>query len=159
MSNPRITIGNRQRRLAVDRRKLIALSRYLLARALDRCGLPAPSEICIIVTGHDQMRTCKQACFGVDQTTDVIALRYAPGPAETRWSAEIIVNVEQAEDWSRRSKAGNLSRELALYIAHGMDHLTGGEDHTRSERQKMRRTELGWLRDADAAGLIAGIAG
>lgn len=157
MPIPRIAISNRQRRLAIDRRRLVALARFLLERALARSGQPAPSEICIIVTGHDEMRACKRACFGLDETTDVIALRYEPEPGESRWSGEVIVNIERAADWASRRRTGDLSREFALYIAHGMDHLTGGEDNTPRRRAQMRRTELGWLRAA--AGLIAGTAG
>jgi ssRNA-specific RNase YbeY (16S rRNA maturation enzyme) len=35
--------------------------------------------------------------------------------------------------------------ELALYIAHGFDHLSGADDNTPARRAAMRRTEMRWL--------------
>jgi len=66
-------------------------------------------------------------------------------PGESGCQGEIIVNVEQAlrarhrPDWSP-------NQELALYIAHGIDHLHGSTDTNPRECQRMRRRELRWIR-------------
>jgi ssRNA-specific RNase YbeY (16S rRNA maturation enzyme) len=38
-----------------------------------------------------------------------------------------------------------MNAELALYIAHGFDHLSGADDDTPARRAAMRRTEMRWL--------------
>ena len=39
---------------------------------------------------------------------------------------------------------------LLLYIAHGMDHLSGADDHSERGYLAMRRRELSWLRSLGA---------
>lgn len=67
-------------------------------------------------------------------------------------TAEIFVNVERAAQVRPCSRKWNASRELALYIAHGCDHLISGEDDARDdERKRMRARELRWLREIPEA--------
>lgn len=100
-----------------------------------------------------------EACFGRFSPTDVISCRYdaIPGvPVDEGDSAEIFVNVERAvaEGSTRSGSRWSVSKELALYMAHGCDHLTGASDHTAAERQRMRARELRWLRSAERYGLL-----
>lgn len=97
------------------------------------------------------------AVFSRHHATDVISATYEPMPGESRGHAEVFVNVERA--WKLGRTARGASRELALYIAHGCQHLTGASDHTPKLRAAMRRNELAWLREADALGYIAGLTG
>lgn len=90
--------------------------------------------------------------FGAERTTDVISFRYAPSPADAGLSSgEIVVNVERARAQGRGR--GGASAELALYLAHGCDHLMGQTDATAAARLRMRRRERRWLRQAREAGL------
>ena len=89
--------------------------------------------------------------FSKNTTTDVISVRYDPFPGETGFSGEMIVNVQQATR-ARCAGGWNHNRELALYIAHGLDHLHGGRDDTPSLQQRMRRRELRWLRHLEHEG-------
>lgn len=84
--------------------------------------------------------------------TDVITIRYGPMPGEAAGGvAEVYVNVERA---ARMARPGwPAGRELALYIAHGCDHLAGEDDATPSEYRRMRRRELRWLREAERDGV------
>jgi ssRNA-specific RNase YbeY (16S rRNA maturation enzyme) len=67
-------------------------------------------------------------------------------------SAEIFVNVERAVVTAQKRNGWSASKELALYIAHGCDHLISGEnDANAAERMRMRRRELRWLREAPEA--------
>jgi len=54
-------------------------------------------------------------------------------------------------------RAGGPDRELALYLAHGCDHLAGADDATPRQRAAMRRRELRWLRAAAHADLLMGL--
>lgn len=92
------------------------------------------------------MPTFKARTFGIRQQTDVVTQRYLamPGVDTGGDEGEIIVNAERAAQEGARRKGG-AARELALYIAHGMDHLAGFDDATPAERQAMRRREMNWL--------------
>jgi rRNA maturation RNase YbeY len=87
------------------------------------------------------------------RATDVITFTLAPMPGGSAGNCgEIHLNVERAlEEGARR---GNAADELALYLAHGCDHLTGANDRTVRERRCMRRRELLWIRQARLAGLM-----
>jgi len=79
--------------------------------------------------------------------TDVITQRYDPIPGEPGGlTGELFVNAERAACCAPRRAGWDPDRELALYLAHGFDHLTGADDGTRAERSRMRRRELGWLK-------------
>lgn len=58
----------------------------------------------------------------------------------------MIINVDRAVQVGPDHHGINY--ELALYIAHGFDHLTGAEDCTDTKRKKMRATETAWLQAA-----------
>ena len=85
--------------------------------------------------------------FGKNRPTDVISFRYDSVPGEnTAWSGDLIINVDRAVQVGPEHKG--IDYELALYIAHGFDHLAGAEDDTDAKRKKMRSTETAWLREA-----------
>jgi ssRNA-specific RNase YbeY (16S rRNA maturation enzyme) len=114
------------------------------------------TQLDILFTGNAGIRPYKLASFGLDEVTDVITLTYAPAPGLPGWSGELIINAERALELGPRY--GGAGRELALYLAHGIDHLTGGEDDTPPRRRRMRRRELGWLAKAAAEGLLKPLA-
>ena len=125
------------------------------ARRLDRHT--AWGDISVNLTGDSQIAEVKERVFGRDEVTDVIALRYDPIPGiEEFATAELFVNVERAAGVTPR-RTWSTSKELALYLAHGCDHLAGQSDDTEIERKRMRRRELRWLREAEVLGLIDGL--
>ena len=81
--------------------------------------------------------------------TDVISFTLDPVPGERGASGEIYVNVQRAVQ--RATGRWPASKELALYIAHGIDHLGGASDHTARLGARMRRRELQWLKRAEEA--------
>jgi len=94
--------------------------------------------------------------FGKNRPTDVISFRYDPVPGERNaWSGDLIINVDRAVQVGPQHKG--IDYELALYIAHGFDHLSGADDDTDANRKKMRTTETAWLREAGA--LVDGLVG
>jgi ssRNA-specific RNase YbeY (16S rRNA maturation enzyme) len=109
------------------------------------------------------MRACKRTLFGKDAVTDVISLAYDPVPGEADGrTADVYINTERAAQESAarerpaRRAAGGITAEFALYLAHGIDHLTGGRDETPAGRRGMRRRELRWLNLARRQGLMDG---
>jgi rRNA maturation RNase YbeY len=151
----KIVVTDRQHRLAVNGVQLSALGGWLMSQATAARGGLDCAELAIILTDHAGMLPVQRACFGKVDPTDVVSLRYDPIPPETGGSAEIVINVERA--YEERRRAGGVDRELALYLAHGCQHLTGATDNTPAERAAMRRRENRWLRRADQLGYVRGL--
>ncbi len=100
-----------------------------------------------MLTDDTHITEINATVFARKKSTDVIALRYDPIPGiETRTTAELFINVQRAMQCHHR-QGWTPSKELALYIAHGCDHLSGGLDDTETQRKQMRRRELRWLRE------------
>lgn len=88
-----------------------------------------------------------QAVMGLDGATDVITQAYdAIPPEEPGLFGELIVNTQQALRCARVRASWNPTKELLLYVAHGMDHLSGADDYSPQDYATMRRRELRWLR-------------
>ena len=144
-----ITIQQKMFGINTPRVRLLAL---WLAR---QAGLQNFSTLEILLTDDAGSVMANGAVFGRDYVTDVISLAYAPLPGEVGGAGELIINVELAAHEGAR-RLGGLDRELALYLAHGCDHLAGADDATPRDRAAMRRRELRWLRAAARAGLLKG---
>jgi probable rRNA maturation factor len=101
-------------------------------------------DITVVLTDDLGITQPNREFFGKDRATDVISFRYDPIPAEEpAATGDLIVNVECAvREGAARDGA---DAELALYIAHGFDHLSGADDDTPAHRAAMRRTEKRWL--------------
>lgn len=111
--------------------------------------------MCIVLVDDAGMTQTNREYFGKNRPTDVISFRYDPVPGEDdAWSGDLIVNVDRAMQVGPDHKG--VDYELALYCAHGFDHLSGAEDDTDARRRKMRATETAWLKEAGgmAEGLI-----
>lgn len=128
-----------------------------MAQAVRRDASAAPwRSITVVLLDDDAIRDVKYDHFGHREVTDVVAVGYNPIPGETGGRhGEIMVNVEPALREGRRRQRGTSRAtahddELALYIAHGCDHLCGGRDDTPRDRHAMRRRERRWLRAATA---------
>jgi rRNA maturation RNase YbeY len=147
-----LRVLNTQTLLPIPRSKLRSLVRFLLRTAAGEGSDEVWSEISVVLTDHAGIRAVNREFLGHDDTTDVITFRYPALPGETPSlpSGEIVVNVEQARACG--PAWGGWQRELALYLAHGVDHLSGADDDTPARRRRMRRRELGWLRAAHEAG-------
>lgn len=90
------------------------------------------------------MPAYKAGCFGVRMQTDVVSQSYAAIPGVSPATAELVLNAERALAEGAR-RPGGPARELALYLAHGLDHLAGHDDDTPARRRAMRRRETAWL--------------
>ena len=88
-----------------------------------------------------------RAIMGIAGATDVITQAYdAIPPEEPGLFGELFVNTDQALRAAPRRRGWSPAKELLLYVAHGMDHLSGADDHAPADYARMRRRELSWLR-------------
>ena len=148
----KIAVANQQKRFRISSARVRRLAAWLLQQALE-----APwASLEIILTDDAGIVAANCAVFGRDYVTDVISLAYPPLPGEQGGAGELIIDVAQAVREGAR-RAGGPDRELALYLAHGCDHLAGADDATPRQRAAMRRRELRWLRAAARADLLMGL--
>ncbi len=152
----KVVVIDRQRTARVNRKQLSSLARHFLERPIS--GSIPPSWDCVsIVLADDALITDVNRTFlGHDYTTDVISFSYPPPPGiAANADGELFINVDQALRLG--SRFGGAGRELALYAAHGCDHLGGADDATPAERRRMRRRECRWLQSPVARRLIRGL--
>jgi probable rRNA maturation factor len=114
------------------------------------------AEVSVVLVDDAGITRTNREYFGKDRPTDVISFRYDPVPGEKpACSGDVLVNVDRAVQAGPRRKG--IDYELALYIAHCFNHLSGADDHTPEQRKRMRAVETAWLRAADADGLLKGL--
>lgn len=136
----------------------------LLRLLMDRARKLSPEiewgTISVVLTDNSETTRLNILHLSRTETTDVISFRYLPVPGETHsLDGELIINVERAVEMAQKTgKEGwDASRELALYMAHGCDHLMDETDYDAAGRRRMRRRELEWLHQLEDSGIIKGL--
>jgi ssRNA-specific RNase YbeY (16S rRNA maturation enzyme) len=132
-----------------------------------RNGVAEYGEVAIILTGDKGIARIHRDAMGTTVSTDVITLPYAaiPGSLPT---AEIFINADRAVSCGTNRSSVELigcetrrtwspAHELALYIAHGFDHLAGADDASPAGFKAMRKREIGWVDKAAAGGRVGAI--
>lgn len=105
-------------------------------------------EVTIILQDDAASDAAHRAIMNVDGATDVITQGYTAIPPEPPGVyGELYVNCDQARRAAPLRRGWSPKKELLLYVAHGMDHLSGADDHSSKDYARMRRRELKWLKD------------
>lgn len=165
-----LTLVTRRPTLRIDKkatRRLAEKFKLLSASSAQRNDALDCESVSLIITGDALIRIIHEQSMGSRETTDVITLAYAATPS-TPATAEIFVNAQLAARCGADRSALDLidgevhgswspAHELALYIAHGFDHLAGNDDTSAAGFKSMRKREIGWVRQAHALGLVDGI--
>ena len=141
-----ISVINQQSGRKLNQTAIRRLTGFLLEKSGKRAGIKWGDVSVVLVDNKESLRI-NQAHLGHGYATDVISFNFdpIPGEPESGMCGEIVVNVEQACRLGKRY--GGPDHELALYIAHGCDHLSGEDDNTPARRQRMRRRELRWVNE------------
>ena len=146
----KITINNLQKIAKLNNNAIKKFLSLLRNKTIKKSVFPPIKidEISLVVTDNDGIKKINSSYFRKNSITDVISVYYQPVPGYNYYIGEIIVNAEEAL-CSRYSSKTNWSpsKEFALYIAHGFDHICGGEDNTPHKRKVMLSRELQWLLD------------
>ena len=134
------------RRLGISKSGLRAAAARFAARSSSRVGVPFRA-VTVILQNDASSAAVHEAVCGVGGATDVVTQRYDAIPGEAPGVyGELYVNCDQAVRAAPRRRGWSPARELLLYVAHGMDHLSGADDSDPADYDRMRRRELGWLR-------------
>jgi probable rRNA maturation factor len=141
---------------AANKPRLRRLLTFLMDKATRGSG-QCWGEVSLVISDDIGIREVNRLHLGHDDSTDVISYSFDPLPGQppTEASGEIFINVERAQKVGKRF--GGVNRELALYMAHGCDHLSGEDDSTPEKRRRMRQRELRWLEEASRLNLLTGL--
>lgn len=140
-----IPIINRQKLCRPATARLKKLAGFFLHKALAG-GAKKFDEVSLALTDDAGIRPINRLFFNRADATDVISFTLKPLPPKQGLTGEIVINIERALREGRRRRG--FAHELALYLAHGCDHLAGNNDRTLKARARMRQRELRWLRQA-----------
>ena len=124
---------------------LRAAAEFFAAKSGARIGVPFRG-VTVILQDDVFSAQVHEAINGAEGPTDVITQRYDAMPGEDEGVyGELYVNVDQALRAAPKRRGWSPAKELLLYVAHGMDHLSGADDLKPSDYDRMRRRELNWL--------------
>ena len=141
--------GNLPRALGLKRSGLKSAAECFALKSAARIGVPFRA-VTVILQDDAFSAEVHEAINGAKGPTDVITQRYdaMPGEAEGVYG-ELYVNVDQALRVAPKRRGWSPAKELLLYVAHGMDHLSGADDLNPRDYDRMRRRELRWLNESE----------
>ena len=138
--------GALPRTLGLAKAELKAAAKFFAAKSGARIGTPFRA-VTIILQDDAFSAEVHEAINGASGATDVITQGYDAMPGEAPGVyGELYVNVDRAVRVAPKRRGWSAAKELLLYVAHGMDHLSGADDLEPADYNRMRRRELGWLR-------------
>ncbi len=132
----------------LTRRDLRALVRFVAdaeGRSVD--------EVDLAVVDGREMARLNRRYLGHRGPTDVLSFDLADPPGEAL-TGQIVVCADVAATQARR-RGHSARRELMLYVVHGLLHLTGWDDATDAQAQRMHAREDQLLADFGAGTVYA----
>jgi probable rRNA maturation factor len=137
---PCISVRNLQRKIGVNVGELetfadSAMQRCLRLRKRKRGDLRKLREVFVWLISDRRIAVLHRQFLGQLGPTDVLTFQHG----------EIFISVETARRHAR-AFGNSLTRELELYIIHGLLHLQGFDDQTSGEACKMRAAQEKILR-------------
>jgi probable rRNA maturation factor len=142
---PRISVRNRQRKIPVNVAELQnfavkALRRCLQLRKRKPTDLDKMHGLFVWLISNRRMAQLHRKFMHQTGPTDVLTFQHG----------EIFISVETAKRHAR-AFGNSLASELSLYIVHGLLHLHGCDDQTRTSARKMHKMQEKILRDCSGA--------
>ena len=135
------------RKVGLTKAQLKAAAEAFAAKSGARIGVPF-RVVTVILQDDEFSAEVHLAINGAEGATDVITQRYDAMPGEPAGVyGELYVNVDQALRVAPKRRGWSPAKELLLYVAHGMDHLSGADDLNPKDYDRMRRRELRWLKE------------
>lgn len=131
--------------IGLRRAELKAAAAAFAAKSAARVRVPF-RRVAVILQDDAFSAEVHLAINGAAGATDVVTQRYDAMPGELPGVyGELYVNCDQALRAAPRRRGWSAAKELLLYVAHGMDHLSGADDLEPRDYARMRRRELAWL--------------
>jgi probable rRNA maturation factor len=125
-----VRILNRQRKYRVSVGGLLTFSQQLIPSVLSVSRADLPEEILVVLVSDRKISAIHQQFMGIADPTDVITFQHG----------EIVISVETAARQAAEYRT-DLLHELRLYIAHGLLHLAGYDDHSEDDFREMAKLQ------------------
>ena len=125
-----VRLLNRQRKYRVSVGGLLTFSQQLIPSVLSVSRADLPEEILVVLVSDRKISAIHQQFMGIADPTDVITFQHG----------EIVVSVETAARQAIEYET-DLLHELRLYIAHGLLHLAGYDDHSEDGFREMAKLQ------------------
>ena len=143
-------VGTVPRVFGLAKQEVVEAARFFAERSRTRVG-GTWHEVVVHLVRDAESDAIHRTIMGIAGATDVITQAYDAIPPEAPGLyGELFVNTDQALRAAPKRRGWNPAKELLLYVAHGMDHLSGADDHDPADYARMRRRELGWIRRCPA---------
>ncbi len=126
--------------LFVDQVRSLKLKRNRIAalvRQIVRDEGKTADSISVVLVGDQYLLELNKKFLNHRYKTDVISFELS---GTKTIEGEVYISVDRASVQARRYKV-SAEREIVRLLIHGVLHLTGWEDATRSEKLRMRRRE------------------
>lgn len=141
--------GTLPRAIGLKKAAVKAAAALFAERSSSRIGVPFRAVTVILQDDAFSAET-HAAINGAEGPTDVTTQAYEAMPPEPEGIyGELYVNADQALRAAPKRAGWSPAKELLLYIAHGMDHLSGADDLEPADYERMRRRELAWLKEVE----------
>ncbi|MCP4649827.1 MAG: rRNA maturation RNase YbeY [PVC group bacterium] len=114
----------------------------LASRTLRHQGIEG-AEVSVLLVDNTAIRKLNKQYLKKDRPTDVIAFRMQDGKfsdLNPNVLGDVVVSVEKAQICAREI-GNNFEYELSMYLVHGLLHLAGYSDKTKSGFLKMKRIQ------------------
>lgn len=134
-----VAVNNSQERLPIDRRRLIAAVRAILAGE----GL-ARGEVSVAVVDDPTIHRLNRQFLAHDYPTDVLSFVLEEAEEPRSLEGEVIVSADTAIQ-TAAAFGWDPGDELLLYVIHGTLHLTGYDDLEPELQAEMRDRERHYL--------------
>ena len=125
-----LKVLNRQRKYRLPVSDLCTFAQTLVPHVLSVARNPVPEEILVVLVSDRKISAIHEQFMGIAGATDVITFQHG----------EILISVETAARQAIEYESDVL-RELRLYIAHGLLHLAGYEDHSEAGFREMAKLQ------------------
>ena len=140
MTVPEVTVHNLQRKISVNVTELEKFAGNAVQYSLQlqkgkQTDLRKSHEVSVWLISDRRMALLHRKFLGHSGPTDVLTFQHG----------EIFISVDTARRHAR-AFGNSLSRELKLYIIHGLLHLHGFDDQTPSKAHKMKGAQEKILR-------------
>ncbi|MBQ3806512.1 MAG: rRNA maturation RNAse YbeY [Kiritimatiellae bacterium] len=137
--------GRLPKSIGLTKAQIKRAAEFFSAQSSARVGVPFRS-VAVVLQDDASSAEVHLAVNGAEGPTDAITQGYDPMPGEEKGVyGEVYVNCDRALKAAPKRSSWSPAKELLLYVAHGIDHLSGADDFSPKDYQAMRRRELSWI--------------
>ena len=131
-----ITVVDLQKRIPLKTSSIIKAAQTVLKQERIKAA-----QLSIVFVSDSRIRFLNKKYLNEDHATDVLSFPTKTfGGDNFEVSGEIVISTDTAFKNAKIYRV-TPSREILLYVVHGILHLLGYDDHRTSDIQKMRRKE------------------